>query len=388
MISVTEKSPHYTFANMDKIPSFKINHKLLKQGIYVSRTDEPNITTYDIRVIEPSDAFLDDIVPDLTHLGQAFHTIEHWGATYFRSKSCEFSKDVIYFGPMGCLTGFYLILKGTHIIKEVWEETRKMFITLTATQSIPGATEEECGRYTFHDLDSAKRIAWYFLNVLNAGPDPERTTYPIGRVLFLCAMEEEAKILRDEKAAPFKKIVEVVGIGKVNAAVNAAMFIEKYNPNYVVSFGYAGGIQNNMIKKKDLIVGDRVFYHDVWCGEPNLIGQVQGCPQYFDCAENRTILNFIVLATDIIPRDTARVIHDGTIATGDSFVTKKEEAQRIKQIYWNTLCVDMESAAIAQVCYGKKIPFMAYKMVSDIIGEEKQVENYDQTVHSGGEICI
>lgn len=353
----------------------------------MSRIDEPNIATYDIRVIEPNDAFADDIVSDLTHLGQAFHTIEHWGATYFRSKACKFSNDVIYFGPMGCLTGFYLILKGIHIIIEVWEETRKMFTTLTAIQSIPGATEEECGRYTFHDLNLAKCIAWRFLKVLNGDPVPERTTYPIGKVLFLCAMEEEAKILRDERA-PFDKIVEVVGIGKVNAAVKAAGLIEKYNPNYVVSFGYAGGIQNNMVKKKDLIVGDRVFYHDVWCGEPNLIGQVQGCPQYFDCAENRTILNFIVLATGVIPRDTARAIHTGPIATGDSFVTKKEEAQKIKMIYWNTLCVDMESAAIAQVCYDKKIPFMAYKIVSDIVGEEKQTENYDQTVHSGGEICI
>ncbi len=367
---------------MEKIPSFKINHKLLKQGIYVSRTDSPNITTYDIRVIEPSDAFLDGIVPDIIHLGQAFHTIEHWGATYFRSKACEFSKDVIYFGPMGCLTGFYLILKGTYSIKQVWEETRKMFTTLTAIQSVPGATEEECGRYTFHDLNLAKRIAWNFLKILNEDPDPERTTYPIGKVLFLCAMEEEAKILKDKKA-PFDKIVEVAGIGKVNAAVKAASLIEKYNPNYVVSFGYAGGIQNSLIKKNDLVIGSRVFYHDVWCGEPNLLGQVQGCPQYFDCAKNRTILKFIVTATCVVPREIARGIHDGAIATGDSFVTKKEEAQRIKQIYWNTLCVDMESAAIAQVCFSKNIPFMAYKIVSDIVGEEKQIENYDQTVHNG-----
>ena len=197
MISVTEKLLHYTFANMDKIPSFKVNHKQLKQGIYVSRVDEPNITTYDIRVIEPGDVYLDDVVPD-TLLGPAFHTIEHWGATYFRSKACEFNKDVIYFGPMGCLTGFYLILKGTHSITEVWEETAKMFTNLTAIQSIPGASAEECGRYGFHDLASAKRLAWHFLNVLNEGPVPERTTYPIGKVLFLCAMEEEAERIKDK----------------------------------------------------------------------------------------------------------------------------------------------------------------------------------------------
>lgn len=367
---------------MDKIPSFKVNHKLLKQGIYVSRTDEPNITTYDIRVIEPSDVYLDDIVPVIL-LGQAFHTIEHWGATYFRSKACEFNNDVIYFGPMGCLTGFYLILKGTHSIKEVWEETTKMFTRLTAIQSIPGATAEECGRYVFHDLESAKRLAWHFLNVLNAGPDTERTTYPIGKVLFLCAMEEEAKRIKDEKA-PFEKIVEVVGIGKVNAAVNAVRLIEKYNPNYVVSFGFAGAIRNvPFVQKNDIVFGNRVFYHDVWCGEPNLFGQVQGYPQFFECAENKAISDFIAIALA-----TYTQIHTGAIATGDHFVTKASEADRIRAICWDTLCVDMESAAIAQVCYDKKIPFLAYKIISDIVGEEKQTENYDQTVHSGGEICI
>lgn len=380
MFFVTEKLLHYTFVNMDKIPSFKVNHKLLKQGIYVSRVDEPNITTYDIRVIEPSDVYLDDVVP-VVLLGQTFHTIEHWGATYFRSKVCEFNKDVIYFGPMGCLTGFYLILKGTHSIKEVWEETAKMFTNLTAIQSIPGATAEECGRYDFHDLGSAKRLAWNFLNVLNAGPDPERTTYPIGKVLFLCAMEEEAKRIKDKKA-PFEKIVEVVGIGKVNAAVNAARLIEKYNPNYVVSFGFAGGIEP-FVHKNDIVRGNRVFYHDVWCGEPNLFGQVQGYPQFFECCVNKAISDFIVIALG-----TYSQIRTGAIATGDHFVTKPSEADRIRAIRLDTLCVDMESAAIAQVCYDKKTPFMAYKMVSDIVGEEKQIENYDQTVHSGGEICI
>ena len=388
MISVTEKLLHYTFANMGKIPSFKINHKLLKQGIYVSRVDEPNITTYDIRVIEPGDVYLDDVVPD-TLLGPAFHTIEHWGATYFRSKVCEFNKDVIYFGPMGCLTGFYLILKGTHSITEVWEETAKMFTNLTAIQSIPGASAEECGRYGFHDLASAKRLAWHFLNVLNEGPVPERTTYPIGKVLFLCAMEEEAERIKDKKA-PFEKIVEVVGIGKVNAAVNAARLIEKYNPNYVVSFGYAGGIKP-FVHKNDIVFGNRVFYHDVWCGEPNLFGQVQGYPQFFECVENKAITNFIVVAlgTYTSEKDViARQIHTGAIATGDHFVTKASEADRIRAICWDTLCVDMESAAIAQVCYDKKIPFMPIKVISDMVGEEKQTENYDQTVHSGGEICI
>ena len=364
---------------MDKIPSFKVNHKLLKEGIYVSRVDrvgDEEVTTYDIRVFAPNtNTFLPEITNEPDIIGRAFHTIEHCGATYFRSESCSFHDDVIYFGPMGCLTGFYLIVKGKHEIKEIWSEAFKMCCHIIACENIPGCSEEECGRSYYHDIDKARRIAKRFMSILEEGPTESRTVYPLGKVLILCAMEEEAKILRDKKA-PFDKIVEVVGIGKVNAAVKAAGFIEKYNPNYVVSFGYAGGIQNSTVKKNDLIVGNRVFYHDVWCGEPNLLGQVQGCPQYFDCVENTTISNFIALAVDI----TSRGVHDGAIATGDSFITKKEEVQRIKQIYWNTLCVDMEAAAIAQVCYDNNVPFLAYKIISDIIGEDGQMEQYSKTV--------
>ena len=366
---------------MDKIPSFKVNHNLLKEGIYVSRVDRvggEDIVTYDIRVFAPNtDPFLPEITNEPDIIGCAFHTIEHIGATYFRSEDCSFHDDVIYFGPMGCLTGFYLIVKGKHEIKEIWSEAFKMCCHIIACENIPGCSEEECGRSYYHDIDKARRIAKRFMSILEEGPTESRTVYPLGKVLILCAMEEEAKILRGKKA-PFDKIVEVVGIGKVNAAVKAAGFIEKYNPNYVVSFGYAGGIKP-FVHKNDIVFGNRVFYHDVWCGEPNLFGQVQGYPQFFECAENKAIANFIVVASDIHSQ-----IHTGAIATGDHFVTKASEADRIRSISWDTLCVDMESAAIAQVCYDNNVPFLAYKLISDVIGESDQMKEYFKSVERYG----
>jgi len=366
---------------MEKIASFKIDHRLLKQGIYVSRVDKVNdteITTYDIRVIEPSKA-----TPEwLEDIGAAFHTIEHIGATYFRGPLCSFSDDVIYFGPMGCLTGFYLILKGNHSHPDVWHEVLKMFVRLETEQIVPGTAPEECGRYTYHDLVFAKTLVKPFVDILNAGVKMDRINYPVGKVVFICAMEEEAAILRKGVSdAGIEALVVVAGIGKVRAALKTAQMIEKYEPNYVVSFGYAGGISDDDMKGH-LIEASNVFYHDVWCGEPNKPGQVQGYPQKFKCAERPEITK-LMLET-VFKDKTERYYAYGSVATGDSFVTSKSDVDKILKINENTKCVDMEAAAVAQVCYDNHVPFMAFKIISDVIGTESQLEDYNDSVNGQG----
>ena len=139
---------------MEVIPSFQIDHTDLKPGIYVSRKDyvgsEP-IVTYDIRMIhvnhEPA------ISP------AAMHTIEHLAATYLRND--DYWKDyVIYWGPMGCLTGSYFIVKGNHDIEEIKDLMVDMFLFIFHFEGdIPGAKKEECGNYTLHNLDEAKYAA-------------------------------------------------------------------------------------------------------------------------------------------------------------------------------------------------------------------------------------
>ena len=146
---------------MEVIPSFQIDHTDLHPGIYVSRTDwvgGEQITTYDIRMIhvnhEPA------ISP------AAMHTIEHLAATYLRND--PYWKDyVIYWGPMGCLTGSYFIVKGKHSIEDVKDVIMDMLIYIcNFSGDIPGATREECGNYTLHNLDEAKYFASKYIDEL------------------------------------------------------------------------------------------------------------------------------------------------------------------------------------------------------------------------------
>ena len=144
---------------MEKIESFKINHKKLVPGIYISRKDRINnevVTTIDIRVKRPN--FEDCMHPSVAH------TIEHLGATYFRNLS-GWKDDIIYFGPMGCLTGFYLVLAGdyepsTSKYMKVVDMIMGMFQFICNYKGkIPGATPVECGNYKMMDMDGAVNVA-------------------------------------------------------------------------------------------------------------------------------------------------------------------------------------------------------------------------------------
>lgn len=158
---------------MHKIESFKVNHLELRRGVYISRKDtygENKVTTVDIRVCKPYD---DQPMPDA-----AMHTIEHIGATFFRMMS-SVDKDTIYFGPMGCHTGFYLILNGDYTSHNVLPAVKAMFkYVATFEGPIPGATEKECGNYNLNDLKDARRIAHKFLNETLIYADAKNLNYP------------------------------------------------------------------------------------------------------------------------------------------------------------------------------------------------------------------
>lgn len=136
---------------MEKIQSFTIDHIHLLRGIYVSRKDqvgEETITTFDIRMKEPN---REPVV------GQgAMHTIEHLAATYLRNNK-EWKDKIIYWGPMGCLTGSYLILKGDLESKDIVDLMKETFHFIADYEGeIPGATPQDCGSYLLHDLPMAK----------------------------------------------------------------------------------------------------------------------------------------------------------------------------------------------------------------------------------------
>lgn len=138
---------------MERITSFSVDHRKLTKGVYVSRIDG-DLITYDIRMTQPN------VEPALKP--EAAHTIEHIGATLLRNG--KYKDRVIYFGPMGCMTGFYLIVRDLdlEVIKEVVKDVYSQIASWN--QEIPGAKEEECGNYTFVDLAEAKKAANYFVN--------------------------------------------------------------------------------------------------------------------------------------------------------------------------------------------------------------------------------
>ena len=136
---------------MKKIPSFQVDHLRLKPGAYVSRKDKFGkviITTFDLRYKEPNkEPVLDQ---------PALHTIEHLCATFLRSHK-EWGDKVIYFGPMGCRTGFYLILAGEYESKDILPLLAEMFEWINKFEgAIPGATAAECGNWREQNIDMAK----------------------------------------------------------------------------------------------------------------------------------------------------------------------------------------------------------------------------------------
>ena len=143
---------------MDKIPSFTIDHERLLRGIYVSRKDrvgDETVTTFDIRMKEPNRE-------PVLHQG-AIHTLEHLAATYLRNDE-EWKDRIIYWGPMGCLTGNYLLMRGDWQPEDILELMKRTFRFVADFKgNIPGAAPRDCGNYLLHDLPMARLEAKRYL---------------------------------------------------------------------------------------------------------------------------------------------------------------------------------------------------------------------------------
>ena len=158
---------------MDLIPSFSVDHTKIVPGIFTSRVDthaEQTVTTYDVRVTRPNAEPAVDVA--------AMHSLEHIIATYLRNEP-EWKDQIIYWGPMGCLTGFYLILKGNRAPKEIYALILNAFRSVEEYEEVPGASPVNCGNYLMHNLGMAKWHARKFADYLAANADnPEIFEYP------------------------------------------------------------------------------------------------------------------------------------------------------------------------------------------------------------------
>ena len=161
---------------MEKIASFTVNHELLKRGLYVSRKDYDNntneviATTFDIRMKEPNREPVLNIAE--------VHTIEHLGATFLRNHPI-YKSETIYFGPMGCRTGFYVIFKGDLSSKSIVEVIKEMFEFISNfEEDIPGADPMSCGNYLDQNLPMAKYEAKKFYDEVLCNLTDENLIYP------------------------------------------------------------------------------------------------------------------------------------------------------------------------------------------------------------------
>lgn len=157
---------------METIASFTVDHMRLLPGVYVSRKDSTGqdvVTTFDIRMTRPN------FEPVMNTA--EIHTIEHLGATFLRNHE-KWGDKIVYFGPMGCRTGFYLILAGDYESDQIVPLLREMFEYIRLYEGeIPGAAPEACGNYLDQNLPMARVLAERYLDQVLTGITPDRLTY-------------------------------------------------------------------------------------------------------------------------------------------------------------------------------------------------------------------
>ena len=185
------------------------------------------------------------------------------------------------------------------------------------------------------------------------------------KIGIIVAMDKELQQLRPLFPED-KVILEKSGIGKVNAAIQTVEMIRQHRPDVIISSGCAGG-NGDDVNIQDVVVSSQIAYHDIYCGKAigqSVYGQVQGLPARFEADPH---LLEVAIKTGAKP---------GLIVTGDWFVDSKEKMREIIGHFPEAKAVDMESAAIAQTCYIYKVPFISFRVISDIPLRDTDASQY------------
>lgn len=191
------------------------------------------------------------------------------------------------------------------------------------------------------------------------------------KIGIIVAMDKELQQLQQV----FKNsdvLVEKCGIGKVNAALGAQRMINEFHPDCIISSGCAGG-NGDDINIQDVVVSKELCYHDVYCGkaidDTTIYGQVQGLPARYQADPY-----LLSKAISLQPTDIA--LHPGLIVTGDWFVDSKDKMREIVGHFPEAKAIDMESCAIAQTCYINKVPFISFRVISDVPLRDTNASQY------------
>ena len=196
---------------------------------------------------------------------------------------------------------------------------------------------------------------------------------------IIVAMDKELKQLQSLFEGK-EVLVQKCGIGKVNAALGAQKMINEFHPDVIISSGCAGG-NGDDISVKDVVVSTELCYHDVYCGraidDTTIYGQVQGLPARYK-ADPYLLSKALEISKNLTPNTShlAPRIIPGLIVTGDWFVDTKEKMREIIGHFPEAKAVDIESCAIAQTCYINKIPFISFRVVSDIPLRDTDASQY------------
>ena len=196
------------------------------------------------------------------------------------------------------------------------------------------------------------------------------------KIGIIVAMDKELRQLQQLFTDGNVRVMKC-GIGKVNAALGAQRLINEFHPDAIISSGCAGG-NGDDIRVQDVIVSSELAYHDVYCGtaidNTTQYGQVQGLPARYQ-ADPYLLRKAQQLTMLLAPHSTLR-LHTGLIVTGDWFVDTKDKMRHIVQLFPDAKAVDMESCAIAQTCYLSRVPFISFRVVSDIPLRDTDASQY------------
>jgi adenosylhomocysteine nucleosidase len=191
------------------------------------------------------------------------------------------------------------------------------------------------------------------------------------KIGIIVAMDKELRQLQQLFPAS-EVLVQKCGIGKVNAALGAQRMINEFHPDCIISSGCAGG-NGDDINVQDVVISTELCYHDVYCGraidDTTVYGQVQGLPARY--AADPVLLQ---KALSLQPSDIS--LHPGLIVTGDWFVDSKDKMRDILSHFPEAKAVDMESCAIAQTCYLNHVPFISFRVISDIPLRDTDASQY------------
>ena len=193
---------------------------------------------------------------------------------------------------------------------------------------------------------------------------------------MIVAMDKELQQLRPLFPED-KVILQKSGIATVNAAIQTVEMIRQYKPDCIISSGCAGG-NGDDINLQDVVVSSELTYHDVYCGsaidDTTVYGQVQGLPARYQA--DPYLLQKAKELSQISNLKSQISIHPGLIVTGDWFVDSKEKMREIVGHFPEAKAVDMESCAIAQVCHIYKVPFISFRVISDIPLRDTDASQY------------